>query len=368
MLLLVATAKGLLVFEKKQRAWRVKDVYFVGLPVSMVFMDDRTDTWWAGTPHRHWGQKLHRSTDFGKTWEQISAPRYPANAHLKNGKPAALKLIWCMASAGNDKPNELWLGTEPGGLFHSHDNGNSFQLVESLWQHPSRSELWFGAGKDEPFIHSIVVDPRNSNHIYIAVSCAGVFETLDAGQSWQPRNIGLKATYLPNPNVEVGHDPHLLLACKSTPDVLWQQNHCGIFRSTNGGASWQDVSEKNKKPNTEYPIPNLAHYGFALAIDHENPLRGWVIPAMSDELRLPHNLALCVCRTENGGETWQRLRKGLPQKNCFDIVFRHAFDIYKNTLAFGTTNGNLYISENFGDEWKCLNCNLPRIDAVLIKK
>lgn len=367
MLLLVATAKGLIIFEKKQRAWRVKDVYFVGLPVSMIFMDERTDTWWAGTPHRHWGQKLHRSTDLGKTWEQIAAPRYPANAYLKNGKPAALKLIWCMASAGIDKPNELWLGTEPGGLFHSRDHGNSFQLVETLWQHPSRSELWFGAGKDEPFIHSIVIDPRNSNHVYIAVSCAGVFETLDAGRSWQLRNVGLKATYLPNPDVEVGHDPHLLLACKSAPDVLWQQNHCGIFRTINGGKIWQDVSEKNKISNTQYPIPHLAHYGFALAIDNENPLRAWVIPAVSDEVRVPHNLALCVCRTENGGETWQQLLKGLPQKNCFDIVFRHAFDIYKNTLAFGTTNGNLYISENFGDDWKSINNNLPRIEAVLIK-
>ena len=380
MLLLVATAKGLIVFEKKNRTWRVKDMHFVGLPVSMIFIDERTDTWWAGTPHRHWGQKLHRSKDFGKNWEEITAPRYPTTAFSKNGKPAALKLIWCMANAGNDKPNELWLGTEPGGLFHSSDNGNSFQLVESLWNHPSRSELWFGAGKDEPFIHSIVVDPRNSNHVYIAVSCAGVFETTDAGKNWQPRNVGLKATYLPNPNAEVGHDPHLLLACKAAPDILWQQNHCGIFRSINGGATWQDVSNKRHEvlgmrdeeylSETSYLTPHasLPNYGFALAIDNDNPLRAWTIPAVSDEMRVPHNLALCVCRTDNGGNTWQQIREGLPQKNCFDIVFRHAFAIRKNTLAFGTTNGNLYVSENFGDSWKCIHTNLARVDAVVLVK
>ena len=365
MILLLGTAKGLIVYEKKNRGWHISTVHFLGFPVSMVFVDERTNTWWAGLPHRHWGQKLHCSIDKGKTWEQVTTPRYPTDALLKNGKPASLKLIWCMAGGGAERPNELWLGTEPGGLFRSTDGGQSFQLVESLWNHPSRSELWFGAGKDDPFIHSIVVDPFDSDHVYIAVSCAGIFETTDAGETWQPRNQGLKATYLPNPTVEVGHDPHLLLASKTgffphltskTSDdlVLWQQNHCGIFRSTDGGKHWEDVSDKN----------GIAHYGFALAVDDANPLRAWVIPAISDEMRVAHDLALCVCRTEDGGKTWQPLRKGLPQKGCFDIVFRHSLDICDSTLVFGTTTGNLYVSDNWGDAWQCINHHLPRIDAV----
>lgn len=355
MKLLLGTAKGLMVYEKQGSDWEVTDVHFLGFPVSMVYVDERTQTWWAGLPHRHWGQKLHRSKDFGKTWEQVATPKYPSSAFLKNGKSASLKLIWCMAQGGNDRPNELWLGTEPGGLFHSKDGGDSFQLVESLWNHPSRHDLWFGAGKDEPFIHSIVVDPRDSQHVYIAVSCAGVFETLDGGITWQPRNKGLKAAYLPNPDAEVGHDPHLLLSCASNPSVLWQQNHCGIFRSIDGGLNWDDISDKK----------GIAHYGFALAIDSDNPLRAWVIPAMSDEMRVAHDLALCVCRTDDGGRTWQYLRNGLPQKHCFDIVFRHSLHNTGSTLAFGTTTGNLYLSEDAGDSWYCLSHNLPRIDSVL---
>jgi photosystem II stability/assembly factor-like uncharacterized protein len=217
MKLLLGTAKGLIVFEEIAQKWLIKNVFFKGFPVSMVYVDERTNTWWAGLPHRHWGQKLYRSLDEGTTWAQVSTPRYPANLPLKNGKPASLRLIWCMTQAGTDKPNELWLGTEPGGLFHTKDNGDTWQLVESLWQHRVDSDLWFGAGKDEPFMHSIVVDSRNSAHVYVAISCAGVYETFDSGQTWQPRNVGLKATYLPNPDAAVGHDPHLLLASLVTP-------------------------------------------------------------------------------------------------------------------------------------------------------
>ncbi len=358
MQLLLGTAKGLIVLEKKRQKWRIERVHFEGLPVSMVYVDTRTQTWWAGLPHRHWGQKLHRSTDKGNTWQQVATPRYPTDMHLKNGKNPTLKLIWCMVQAGNDKPNDLWLGTEPGGLFHSTDNGDTWHLVKNLWQQRIDSPLWFGAGKDEPFIHSVVVNPLNSNHLYVAISCAGVYETTDYGATWQPCNTGLKATYLPNPDSTIGHDPHRLIACETTPSVLWQQNHCGIFRSINAAKTWDDVTDTN----------GIANYGFALAIDHQNPHRAWVIPAQSDELRIPHDLALCVCRTDDAGKTWQPLRKGLPQKHCFDIVFRHAFDIVGNTLAFGSTTGNLYLSDNAGDSWGLISGNLPRIDTVLFTK
>jgi len=162
------------------------------------------------------------------------------------------------------------------------------------------------------------------------------------------------AAYLPNPKVEIGHDPHFVQACRSQPEVLWQQNHCGVFRSTDGGQHWQEVSDKN----------GLANYGFALAIDHENSDRAWVIPATSDEMRIAPDLSLCVCRTEDGGESWTALREGLPQKNCFDIVFRHALAIDKNTLVFGTTTGNVYLSENGGDDWQCLHNNLARVECA----
>ncbi len=354
--ILVGTAKGLAVFRRTAAGWQIDQVHFLGMPVSLAYPDPRNRTWWVGLAHRHWGQKLHFSRDEGRSWQSVPTPRYPADALLKPGKPAALKKIWCMAGSGEDKPHGLWLGTEPGGLFRSYDYGQSFELVEGLWNHPSRQDenQWFGAGRDHPFIHSIVVDPRDSQHVYIAVSCAGVFATRDGGLSWEARNQGLIAAYLPNPQAEVGHDPHLLLACRANPDVLWQQNHCGIFRSTDGGGQWHNVAAKDGLPD----------YGFALAIDHHNPERAWVIPAVSDEVRVAHNLALAVCRTEDGGRSWQQLRQGLPQHNCFDIAFRHSFDIDNERLAFGTTAGNLFLSEDYGDSWQCLSNYLARVDVV----
>lgn len=352
--LLIGTSKGLIVYERHKEHWVITGDHFLGMPVSVVWADDRTGTWWAALAHRHWGQKLHRSTNQGKDWEAAAVPVYPEGALLNNGKPATLRKIWVMEHAGADRPGELLLGTEPGGLFHSKDNGDSWQLVESLWNHPSRKELWFGAGRDQPYIHSIVVDPRDSDHFYIAVSCAGVFETTDGGDSWEARNEGLVAAYLPNPEAEIGHDPHRMFACRSNPDVLWQQNHCGIYRSTNGGRQWKNISGKNGFPD----------YGFALAVDHRDPARAWVIPAVSDEVRVAVDRALCVCRTDDGGKSWTALRKGLPQSYCYDIVFRHSLHISDNCLAFGSTTGNLYLSEDYGDSWTCLSHSLPRINFV----
>ncbi len=352
--LLLGTSKGLMVYRRTPSGWISDPPQFLGFPVSVAWIDDRDGTWWVALAHRHWGQKLHRSRDGGRSWEQVPVPRYPDGAMLDSGKPALLKKIWVMEHGGEDRPGMLFLGTEPGGLFRSEDGGDSWHLVESLWNHPSRRDQWFGAGRDYPFIHSIVRDPRDSDHFYIAVSCAGVFETRDGGNSWEVRNQGLIATYLPNPEAEVGHDPHMVIACRSNPDVLWQQNHCGIFRSVDGGLNWKNITGANGFPD----------YGFALAVDHGDPQRAWVIPAVSDEMRIAVDQALCVCRTDDGGQSWKALRQGLPQRDCYDIVFRHSFDIAGNRLAFGTTTGNLYLSEDFGEHWIAINHNLPRIDYV----
>jgi photosystem II stability/assembly factor-like uncharacterized protein len=352
--LLVGAGKGLLVFERRGESWRHAGVHFLGMPVSAAWADPRDGAWWAALAHRHWGQKLHRSDDEGASWSPVAPPAYPQGATLKDGRPATLRKIWAIQHGGEDRPGRLYLGTEPGGLFRSDDGGRNWRLEEALWRHPSRQIGWFGAGRDHPFIHSIVVDPRDSEHLYVGVSCAGIFETRDGGAHWTARNQGLIATYLPNPRAEIGHDPHLVLACRAQPEVLWQQNHCGIFRSVNGGASWDNVSGKEGFPE----------YGFALAIDDDDPERAWVIPAISDEVRVAHNLALCVCRTDDGGRSWRALRRGLPQEYCFDIVFRHAFAAKGPRLAFGTTQGNLFLSEDGGDNWMRIAAFLPRVDSV----
>jgi hypothetical protein len=352
--MLLGTRKGFIAYEWHNNQWKVTNYAFEGIPVSLAYADPRNDTWWAALDHGHWGVKLHRSKDRGATWEEVEAPAYPEGEEVKDGVKAATRYIWAMSHGGKNYDGRFWIGTDPGGLFVSENAGNSFQLVQSLWQHPTRKEGWFGGGRDLPGIHSIVVDPRNENHIHIAISCAGVFETNDAGQTWELRNKGLRADFLPDPYAPIGHDPHILIAAPTDPDTMWQQNHCGIFRTTDGAQNWQDVSQ------TEGP----ARFGFAIAVADDNPDQAWVAPATADENRTAVKGALCICRTDDGGKTWKDLRKGLPQENCFDIVYRHALATSGDAVAFGTTTGNLFISADRGENWQVINNYLPMIHSV----
>lgn len=353
---LAGTSKGLVVFELEENECRISAIHFSGFNVSLVHQDKRTGKWWVGLSHRHWGEKLHVSNDEGKSWRAVETPSYD-DAVLPDGSKARLKQLWCMASGGEDQPEVLWLGTEPGGLFKSEDGGEHFELVKSLWEHPSRSkpEQWFGAGKDHPFIHSILVDPANSDHVYIAVSSAGIFETKDGGDSWMPCNNGLKAAYLPNPHVEIGHDPHHVLMYDKDPQIMWQQNHCGIYYTKNGGKEWHDVSVHD----------GLPYYGFALAIDQENPACAWVIPVKSDESRIAPDLKLQVYATNDFGKTWTASQQGLPDYPAFDIVLRQAFAKIGDTLLFGTTNGNVFVSFNRGKEWSEVCTTLTKVNAII---
>jgi photosystem II stability/assembly factor-like uncharacterized protein len=352
--LLLGTRKGLFILERRNDGWDVTQSAFPGVPIPYAMRDPRTGTLWASLDHGHWAQKLHRSDDGGVTWEEVMAPKYPEGAEIKEGEPATARYLWVLAPGGADEPERFYIGTEPGGLFRSEDGGRSFQLVESLWNHPSRKDRWFGGGRDYPGIHSIFVDPRDSRRVLVGVSCAGVFETRDGGATWEPRNRGLNANFLPNPEAEVGHDPHLMVSCPSSPDALWQQNHCGIFRSEDGGMSWRDVSE------TSGP----AGFGFAIAVDENDPGTAWVVPAHSDQQRMAIDGALCVCRTEDGGRSWKALRQGLPQQHCYDVAFRHALDVSGSRLAFGTTTGNLFVSEDRGDSWDCIGNYFPPVYSV----
>ena len=360
--ILLGTRKGLIILKQSKGKWAFHSLSHQGAAVSYAAVDARHGNLWACLDHGHWGVKLHRSHDGGATWEELTAPKYPENAEFgkwippdqRTVLPATLKYLWVFAEGGVDQGERIYFGTEPGGLFFSDDNGATIQLNEGLWNHPSRIEKWTGGGRDNPGIHSVVVDPNNSQHVYAAISCAGVFETTDGGKTWNPRNQGVRADYLPDPNVEVGHDTHLLVLCRKNPKVLWQQNHCGIFRSTDGGQKWDDISEP------EGP----ARFGFSIAADPEDENTAWVVPASADVVRIACKGALCVCRTGDGGKTWTALRRGLPQKDCYDISLRHALDFQSNALVFGTTTGNVYFSPDRGESWECLGNNYPPIYSV----
>jgi photosystem II stability/assembly factor-like uncharacterized protein len=343
----------LLILERGNGGWEVAQEAFIGVPVPYAFTDPRSGTVWASLDHGHWGRKLSRSRDGGVTWNEVPAPTYPDGAEIQPGVPASTLYIWTMASGGANEPDRLYAGTEPGGLFRSDDGGDSWELVESLWNHPSRTS-WFGGGRNNAGIHSILVDPTDSRHVYVGVSCAGVFETKDDGATWFPANKNVRADFLPNPYSEVGSDPHCVVACPAHPAALWQQNHCGIFRTTDGGASWVDVSEPE----------GVARFGFPVAVDATNPDVAWVVPATSDEKRVACGGAMCVARTEDGGRTWEPLRKGLPQERCYDLVYRHGLDVCGELLAIGSTTGNVFVSDNRGDAWTCVGTFFPPVYSV----
>jgi photosystem II stability/assembly factor-like uncharacterized protein len=355
--LVLGTKKGVLVLEKGARSWRARPLQHEGITCSFAFHDARTSTLWAALGHGHWGAKLSRSTDGGSTWAEVPAPRYPEDAAVtmcKKAKPV-LQYMYVMSPGRKAEPARLYVGTVPGGLFQSDDSGASFSLVSSLWNDAHRDK-WGQGGKDfdEPGLHSVVVDPRDANHVYVGVSSAGVVETRDGGRSWQHRNKGLANSFLPDANAEVGHDPHFLTCCEAEPDVLWQQNHCGVYRSADGGKSWKDVGLKD----------GVVHFGFACAVDAKNPERAWLVPATSDDKRYAPGGALCVARTDDGGKTWKVLREGLPQENAYDLVYRHGLDVRGDRLAFGSTTGSLYTSEDRGESWTCIGSNFPPINSV----
>ncbi len=364
--LLVSTRKGLFTFARADDGtWGVEHSHFLGDRVSLAVVDPRDGARYVAIDHGHFGNKLHRSEDGGKTYTEIAAPAYPPKPEDLDGGdknamgqevPWDLKLIWALAAAGDDDPGALWCGTIPGGLFRSGDRGASWHLVDSLWRHPDRHE-WFGGGYDHPGIHSICIDPRDSKRIVVAVSCGGVWQTRDRGETWTLCADGMRAAYMPpersdDPRIQ---DPHRLVQCAAQPDHFWVQHHNGIYRSIDDCASWQECEDV--EPST---------FGFATAVHPRDPRLAWFVPAVKDEHRMPVNGQVVVTRTRDGGESFEILRRGLPQEHAYDLVFRHALAVDESGdfLALGSTTGSLWISGDQGENFESISQHLPPIFAV----
>jgi hypothetical protein len=352
--LLVGTRKGLFQLSRRNEGWDVDDAQFLGDPVSAVLAVNGAA--YAALDLGHFGAKLWRRDTSG-TWSEVGVPLYPPKPEdaADDPHPWSLVKIWSIEPSGAN--GRLWAGTMPGGLFHSDDEGATWTLVEALWRMPDRKK-WAGvAGGEQPGLSSVLIHPRNPADIRVGVSTGGVWASTDGGASWRLINKGLYAEYMPPALREdpISQDVHQLARCAARPEVMWCQHHNGVFRSEDAGETWRDLTAIRP-----------AKFGFAVAAHPRDPDTAWFVPAVKDEKRIPVDGKLVVARTRDGGRSFEVLTKGLPQRHAYDLVWRHALAVDESgdRLAFGSTSGGLWISEDGGDSWSMPDVRLPPIAAV----
>ncbi len=371
----VGTNKGGFIFSSTaaRKRWQVSDIHFKSWNVMHMQMDPRDQRLHAAVSHFVYGATTHYSDDLGKTWTQ--AKQVPALTRVsKSGRPASTVDEAFRAEAGDDikekpekmiqvwnitpgragEPNVLYAGTQPASLFISRDRGETWTLNESLFDHPHRGVWNPGAGG--LCLHTILLDPTNEKRMYIAVSAAGCYRTDDGGQTWNPFNKNVRADFMPDKFPEFGQCVHKMAMHPSNPQVLYQQNHCGVYRSDNAGADWVDVGD-GKLPS---------RFGFPIAVHPTDPDTVYVALEESDEYRMSVDGKFSVWRSRNGGDSWKRLTKGLPEKAHL-VVLREAMaaDSFEDAgIYIGTNTGQLFYSRDSGDSWELMADFLPPIHSV----
>jgi hypothetical protein len=346
-----ATRKGLFELRRRASGWQIERVSFLAEPVSMLLPPDASGRMLAALNLGHFGVKLHASDDAGASWREVGTPTYPEQPKDAAGPAWKLVQLWSMERVGD----EVWAGTIPGGVFRSADFGASWQLVSALWHRSERLE-WFGGGYDAPGIHSICPHPADAREVLLGISCGGAWVTRDAGETWQIQARGMRADFLPpeQAGYENTQDPHRIVRCAARPEVLWCQHHCGIWKSSDNAASWQELKAE---PSS---------FGFAVAVHPGDADTAWFVPAVKDERRVPVRSAMSVTRTRDGGKSFEVLRTGLPQEHCYDLVYRHGLDVAADGrhLLMASTTGNLWASGDGGEAWQLVSAHLPPVYAV----
>ena len=364
--LLVGTRKGawLLHGDSARRSWRVDGPHFLGNMVHHVMLDPRDKrTLLLAAKTGHLGPTVFRSLDFGRSWKEASKP--PAFRKAGDGeKQRAVDHVFWLTPGHGSEPGVWYAGSSPQGLFRSEDGGDTWAPVAGFNDHPMYVK-WIGDDQDGTpdgaKMHSVLVDPRDAAHLYVGMSGGGVFESCDAGASWAPLNAGCRADFFPDPYPEFGQDPHCVRLHPVAPDVLYQQNHCGIYRMERPTARWERIGEKMPK--------GIGDIGFPMVVHPRDPDTAWVFPMDGTSVwpRTSPGGVPAAYVTRNGGRTWQRQDGGLPREQAWWTVKRQALAADGRDpvgLYLGTTSGELWASRDEGEQWRCIARHLPEIYAV----
>ena len=364
--LLIATRKGafMLSSDSLRRDWKLSAPIMLGNIVHHIVLDPRDRrTILMAARTGHLGPTVFRSADFGKKWKEAEKP--PAFPKAEEGqKGLVLDHVFWLAPAHASEAGAWYAGSSPQGLFRSEDEGTSWEGVAGFNQNPMR-ETWTGGERDGtpdgPKMHSILIDPRDPNHMYIGMSSGGVFESRNKGVSWKPLNQGCAADFIPIPDPEYGHDPHCVRLHPLMPDRLYQQNHCGIYRMERAEGRWIRIGKNMPK--------KVGDIGFPLALHPRDPDTVWVFPMDGTTVwpRTSPEGKPAAYVTRNAGKTWKRQDNGLPPSQAWWTVKRQAMTADTRDpvgIYFATTSGEVWGTRNEGERWTCLARHLPHVYSV----
>ena len=378
--LLVGTRKGawVLVGDAERRRFRVEGPHFLGCIVNHVVLDPRDRrTLLASAKTGHLGPTIYHSNDLGRTWtEATRPPAFPkvpdADSGAANGptgtpamKPRAVDANFWLTPGHISQPEVWWAGTVPHGLFRSHDGGATWDGIDGFNRNPA-GVSWdapgFFATPDGAITHSVLIDPRDADHMYVGMSIGGLFETRDGGVHWSPLNRGVAADFLPDPTVPYGHDPHCVALHPKNPDRLYQANHCGTYRLDRPGETWERIGGNMPK--------EIGDIGFPIVLHPRDPDTAWVFPMDGTTVwpRTSPGGRPALYRTRDAGATWERQDGGLPKAQAWFTVKRQAMTADAGDpvgLYFGTTSGEIWGSTDEGRTWRPILSHLPQILSIV---
>jgi photosystem II stability/assembly factor-like uncharacterized protein len=371
---LAGTRKGAFVLESdgKREKWEVSGPHFGGWEMYHIKGSPADPNRLYASQSTGWfGQLIQRSNDGGKTWEPVgnkfAYDGVPGTHQWYDGTPHPweFKRVWHLEPSLTD-PDVVYAGIEDAAIFRSRDGGQNWEELPGLRGHGSGPRWQPGAGG--LCLHTILLDPSNSERMFIAISAAGAFRTDDAGKTWQPINRGLKSQYIPDQTAEVGHCVHRVAMHRSRPNTLFMQKHWDVMRSDNAGDFWEVVNG-NLPTDTGAPDGRRG-FGFVIDVNTNEPETIYVVPIKSDSEHYPPEGKLRVYRSRTGGNEWEPLTNGLPQSDCFVNVLRDAMAVDSLDscgVYFGTTGGQIYASADAGDSWKPIVRDLPAVLSVEVQ-